>query len=188
MDELYQILSELYNLFIRTIDIYTYTSWLMLSNYFIDRDNPITSFSADSVILEPHTYQHNVHSISKTILESRNTLLEIDLGADDICKPCIHNIDGICDDILDISNRPKVPPLKRDWNLILDKRWCKRLKIDHGVIISVVEFCKLLEQGSNNLLEIYKENKRAHTIEREINLKKGLKKYITSDVRYIEVD
>lgn len=154
-------------------------------HHFIDI---ITSFSADSVILEPHDYQHNVHSISKTFLENRNTTLEIDLGADDICKPCIHNINGICDDMLDISNRPKVPPLKRDWNLILDKRWCKRLKIDHGVIISVLEFCELLVEGSNNLLEIYKENKRAHTIEREINLKNGLKKYTTSEVRYLEVD
>jgi len=150
-------------------------------HHFIDI---ITSFSVDRVILEPHDYQHNVHTISKTILENRNTLLEIDLGADDICTPCIHNIDGICDDILDISNRPKVPPLKREWNLILDKRWCKRLKIDQGVIISVLEFCALLEDGSNNLLEIYKENKRENTIKREINLKKGLKKYLASSVTY----
>ncbi len=150
-------------------------------HHFIDI---ITSFSADRVILRPHYYYHNVHSISKTILENRNTLLEIDLGADDICKPCIHNINGICDDMLDISNRPKVPPLKREWNLILDTRWCKRLKIDQGTIISVLEFCELLEEGANNLLEIYKENKREHTIEREINLKKGLKKYLTLSVVY----
>jgi len=150
-------------------------------HHFIDI---ITSFSADKVILEPHHYSHNVHSISKAILENRNTLLEIDLGADDICKPCIHNIDGICDDILDISNRPEVPPLKREWNLILDKRWCKRLKIDQGEIISVLEFCELLKEGSNYLLEIYKENNRENTIQREINLKMGLKKYITSSVAY----
>ena len=150
-------------------------------HHFIDI---ITSFSADNVILEPHDYQHNVHSISKTILENRNALLEIDLGADDICKPCIHNIDGVCDDILDISNRPEVPRLKREWNLILDKRWCKRLKIDRGEIISVLEFCELLEDGSNNLLEIYKENNRENTIQREVNLKKGLKKYLSSSVAY----
>jgi len=150
-------------------------------HHFIDI---ITSISADKVILEPHHYQHNVHSISKKILENRNTLLEIDLGDDDICNPCIHNINGICDDLLDISNRPKVPPLKREWNLILDKRWCKRLKVDQGAIISVLEFCELLEDGSNNLLEIYKENNRENTIEREINLKKGLKKYLTSSVAY----
>ena len=150
-------------------------------HHFIDI---ITSFSADNVILEPHDYQHNVHSISKTILENRNALLEIDLGADDICKPCIHNTDGVCDDILDISNRPEVPRLKREWNLILDKRWCKRLKIDQVEIISVLEFCELLKEGSNNLLEIYKENNRENTIQREINLKKGLKKYLTSSVVY----
>jgi len=150
-------------------------------HHFIDI---ITSFSADRVILKPHYYYHNVHSISKTILENRNTLLEIDLGTDDICKPCIHNINGICDDMLDISNRPKVPQLKREWNLILDTRWCKRLKIDQGTIISVLEFCELLVEGSNNLLEIYKENKREHNIEREINLKKGLKKYLTAGVVY----
>ena len=125
-------------------------------HHFIDI---ITSFSAERVILEPHVYHHNVHSISKTILENRNTLLEIDLSADDICKPCIHNIDEICDDILDISNRPKVPPLKRKWNIILDKRWCKRLKIDQGVIISVLEFCALLEDGSNNLWKSIKKTK-----------------------------
>ena len=150
-------------------------------HHFIDI---ITSFSADSIILEPHDYQHNVHSISRTILENRNALLEIDLGADDICKPCIHNTDGVCDDILDISNRPEVPRLKREWNLILDKRWCKRLKIDRGEIISVLEFCELLEDGSNNLLEIYKENNRENTIQREVNLKKGLKKYLSSSVAY----
>ncbi len=150
-------------------------------HHFIDI---ITSFSADRVILKPNYYNHNVHSISKSILENRNILLEIDLGADDICKPCIHNINGICDDILDISYRPKVPPLKREWNLILDARWCKRLKIEQGTIISALEFCVLLEEGANNLLEIYKENKREHTIEREVNLKKGLKKYLISGVIY----
>ena len=146
----------------------------------------ITSFSADRVILKPHHYNHSVHSISKKILENRSSILEIELDADDICQPCIHNIDGICDDILNISNRPKVPPLKREWNLILDKRWCKRLKIEQGEIISVLEFCKLLNEGSNNLVDIYKENNLENTIKRELNLKKGLRKYLTSNVVYFE--
>ena len=144
----------------------------------------ITSFSADSVILEPHAYNHDVHSISRKILENNNTLLKIELGDDAICKPCIHNVHGICDDILDISNRPKVPSLKREWNLILDIRWCKRLHIKQGEIISVLKFCALLEEGSNNLLEIYKENNREHTMKREANLKKGLKKYVSASVVY----
>jgi len=148
-------------------------------HHFIDI---ITSFSKDKMILTPHEYGHNVHSVSKTILENRDALLEIDLGADDICKPCTHNIDGICDDVIDISNRPKVPRLKREWNLIIDKRWCKRLRIEQGETISVLDFCKLLEEGLNNLQEIYNENNIENTIEREINLKEGLKKYLKSSI------
>ena len=152
-------------------------------HHFIDI---ITSFSAEKVVLKPHYYKHCVHSVSKAILENKNLTLEIELGADDICKPCIHNMEGICDDTLDISNRPKVPPLKRDWNLILDKRWCKRLKIGQGDKIQVIEFCELLKDGSNDLLEIYKENNKKNTVAREINLKKGLQKYLASNVAYIE--
>ncbi len=152
-------------------------------HHFIDI---ITSFSADKLLLKPHYYKHEVHSVSKAILENRDLVLQIDLGADNICKPCLHNIEGICDDTLDISNRPKVPSLKREWNLILDKRWCKRLKIEQGDRISVLDFCERLINGSNNLLEIYKENNKENTFQREINLKKGLQNYITSSVVYAE--
>ncbi len=152
-------------------------------HHFIDI---ITSFSADKLLLKPHYYKHEVHSVSKAILENRDLVLQIDLGADNICKPCLHNIEGICDDTLDISNRPKVPSLKREWNLILDKRWCKRLKIEQGDRISVLDFCERLINGSNNLLEIYKENNKENTFQREINLKKGLQNYITSSIVYAE--
>ncbi len=152
-------------------------------HHFIDI---ITSFSADKLLLKPHYYKHEVHSVSKAILENRDLVLQIDLGADNICKPCLHNIEGICDDTLDISNRPKVPSLKREWNLILDKRWCKRLKIEQGDRISVLDFCERLINGSNNLLEIYKENNKENTFQREIKLKKGLQNYITSSIVYAE--
>ncbi len=152
-------------------------------HHFIDI---ITSFSADKLLLKPHYYKHEVHSVSKAILENRDLVLQIDLGADNICKPCLHNIEGICDDTLDISNRPKVPSLKREWNLILDKRWCKRLKLEQGDRIAVLDFCERLKNGSNNLLEIYKENNKENTFQREINLKKGLQNYITSSIVYAE--
>ncbi len=60
------------------------------------------------------------------------------------------------------------------------------MKIEQGEIISVLEFCKLLNEGSNNLVDIYKENNLENTIKRELNLKKGLRKYLTSNVVYFE--
>jgi len=153
-------------------------------HHFIDI---ITSFSKDKLLLKSHEYRHHVHSITKEVIENRDLILKIELNADDICEPCIHNMKGICDDTLDISNRPKVPSLKREWNLILDKRWCKRLKLEQGDIISVSDFCELLKEGSNNLLEIYKENDKENTIKREINLKIGLQKYLASSINYSEL-
>ena len=153
-------------------------------HHFID---VITSFSEEELLLKPHKYQHHVHSVTKEIIENRDLILEIELNDDDICQSCIHNIKGICDDTLDISNRPEVPSLKREWNLILDKRWCKRLNLEQGVKISVSDFCELLKEGSNNLLEIYKENDKENTAKREINLKIGLQKYLTSNITYTEL-
>lgn len=153
-------------------------------HHFID---VITSFSANELVIKPHKYNHHVHLVTKKIVENKDLILEIELGADDICMPCIHNNKGICDDMLDISNRPKVPSMKREWNLILDKRWCKRLNLEQGERITALDFCILLKDSSNNLLEIYKENDKENTVKREINLKIGLKKYLTSNVNYIEL-
>jgi len=152
-------------------------------HHFID---VITSFSANELVLEPHNYNHHVHLVTKEILKNKNLILEIELGTDDICEPCIHNINGICDDTLDISNRPKVPPLKRDWNLILDKRWCKRLNLAQGDRLSAIKFCELLKEGSKNIMEIYKENNKENTTKREEKLRIGLQKYVASEVVYIE--
>ncbi len=153
-------------------------------HHFIDI---ITSFSEDKILLKPHKYEHHVLFITKEIIENRDIILKIELNADDICQPCIHNIKGICDDTLDISNRPKVPSLKREWNLILDKRWCKRLNLKQGERIKALDFCELLKDGLDNLLEIYKENDKENTAKREINLKTGLQKYLASNITYTEL-
>jgi len=152
-------------------------------HHFIDI---ITSLASDKIILKPHIYGHEVHSITKIIINNRNLILEIELHADDICQPCVHNNSGICDDTIDTSHRPKAPSLKREWNLIIDNRWCKRLKIKQGDKIPILKFCNLLKENSNNIFEIYKEVKKDYTMKRESNLKKGLKKYLELNIEYID--
>ena len=50
---------------------------------------------------EPHPYGHALHSVTAAILADLCVPLRIELGADDICLPCCHNIDGLCDDTID---------------------------------------------------------------------------------------
>jgi hypothetical protein len=151
-------------------------------HHFIDI---ITSFSNTRIILSPHPYGHAVHTISERIIKEKDIILELNLGADDICQPCIHNKDGICDDIIDTSYRPNAPLSKREWNLIIDRRWCKRLNIKQGDKIPIMEFCCLLKENADALIEIYKENPVDLTLNREYNLKQGLKKYLQKKVKLV---
>ena len=77
----------------------------------------------------PHPYGHAVHTVTREILSNRDIALRIELGADEICLPCRHNIQGLCDDTIDISFRPQAPASKREYNLLIDRRWAQRLGV-----------------------------------------------------------
>ncbi len=138
----------------------------------------ITSFSADDLTFKPSPYGHAVHTVSERILQNKDILLEMDLGADDICKPCKHNIDGICDDTIETSFRPEAPSSKREWNLMIDKRWCKRLNMKQGDRLTAREFCQQLRDNAGDITDIYREVPADRTADRARNLKAGIEKFL----------
>ena len=140
-------------------------------HHFIDI---ITKFGAGTSEFEPHPFGHAVHTVASNILKNRDALLEMELGADDICEPCIHNIDGLCDDTIDTSFRPDAPSSKRAWNLIIDKRWCERLDIGQGDRLSARQFCDLLSDRMGDITDIYREIPANFTAERAFKLKNGI--------------
>jgi hypothetical protein len=138
----------------------------------------ITSFSAEDLTFEPSSYGHAVHIVSERVWQDRDVLLQMELGADDICEPCKHNIDGLCDDTIDTSFRPEAPSSKREWNLIIDKRWCERLKLQQGDKLTAREFCRRLRDNTDDITDIYREIPANRTAERAMELKKGIKKFL----------
>jgi len=148
---------------------------LIKPHHFIDI---ITSFGAGKITFEPHPYGHAVHIVAERVLRDRDILLEMELGADDICKPCNHNIDGICDDTIDTSFRPNAPSLKRKWNLIIDQRWCMRLQLQQGDRLTARELCERLRDSSGDITDIYREIPANLTAERTRKLKAGIKKFL----------
>jgi hypothetical protein len=138
----------------------------------------LTSFGAGSVEFEPHPYGHAVHVVARRILEDREALLRIELGADDICAPCRHNLDGLCDDTIDTSYRPDAPPLKRDWNLLIDRRWCERLEIGHGDRLSARELCLRLRDRAGDITDLYREIPADRTADRAANLRVGIARFL----------
>lgn len=147
----------------------------MKPHHFVD---VITSFGAGKVTFEPHPYGHAVHSVSEEFLSNRDVLLKIELGADDICNPCKHNVNGLCDDTIDTCFRPQAPSSKREWNLIIDRRWCERLNIEQGDRLSARGLCERLRDLAGDITDIYREIPADRTAERAAKLAEGIRKFL----------
>jgi hypothetical protein len=137
----------------------------------------ITALGAGKASYEPHPYGHALHTVAAAILADRGVLLEMELGADDICRPCVHNIEGRCDDTIDTSFRPDAPSSKREYNLLIDRRWCDRLKLAAGERIVARELCRLAGEAVGDLAEIYRELPSSMRAERAERLRAGIKKF-----------
>ncbi len=145
----------------------------------------ITSFGAGNRVFKPHPYGHAVHTVSEIISSNREVYLKIESGIDDICRPCVHNVDGLCDDTIDTSYRPSAPSSKREWNLLIDQRWCKRLGIKQGDRIQVRELCELIRDKMGDITDIYKEVPAGMTAERSNNLVRGLEYYLRQEEDFV---
>lgn len=138
----------------------------------------LTYYGAGTTSFDPHPFGHAQHTVAAQILCHPGILLEMELGADDICAPCMHNIAGLCDDVIDTSCRPQAPSSKREWNLLIDQRWCTRLDIGQGDRLSARALAKRIRDRAGNITDIYSEISPVPTAERMRKLNKGIAKFL----------
>ena len=137
----------------------------------------ITSFGR-GVPFTPHPYGHALHSVAERIVADRDALIEVELGADDICGPCVHNVGGACDDTIDTSFRPAAPASKEAWNRRLDRRWSERLGLRPGDRLTARTFCAKLRDQLGRMGEVYREMPADHTASRSQNLATGIRRFL----------
>lgn len=138
----------------------------------------ITALGEGRTQFEPHPYGHAVHSVATEILANPSVRLRIELGADDICLPCRHNADGLCDDTIDTSFRPKAPKSKREWNLLIDRRWCERLGLWQDDPLTARELCLLIRDRARDITDVYREIPPKQTAERQSKLERGVTRFL----------
>jgi len=134
----------------------------------------VTAVGDERTPLEPHPYGHAVHTVAKGILANLDVNLRIELGADDICLPCRHNIRGLCDDTIDTSFRPQAPTSKREYNLLIDQRWAERLGLRQDDRLTARELCLRIRDCANDIEDIYREIPSGRTAERQAKLQRGI--------------
>jgi hypothetical protein len=138
----------------------------------------ITAFGGDRPEFRPHPYGHAVHRVAQDIISDRDFPLRMEWGADDICAPCCHNVNGLCDDTIDTSFRPQAPAAKREWNLLIDQRWSARLGLRQGDELTARELCARIRDRAGDIADIYREIPHDRTVARQAKLRRGIAKFL----------
>lgn len=144
-------------------------------HHFVDL---ITALGEGHTQYSPHPYGHAQHTVASRVLADPDVELRLELGADDICRPCRHNLAGRCDDTIDTSYRPQAPASKQAWNLLLDQRWCARLGLAQDDRLTARELCQRLRERAGDLTDIYREIPADRTARRQASLEKGIRAYL----------
>ncbi len=134
-------------------------------------------FSTGQIPL-PGELGHDVHRVVTRLLKDRDAVLEIALGSDDICMPCAYFAGGRCNNIIDTSVRKGAPPLMSNYNMLIDRRWCRRLDLSEGDQLTARQFCQRLQEHVDDIVSIYAETPAATRAQWAKRLQKGITAYL----------
>ncbi len=146
-------------------------------HHFVDILRDLGAGRAD---YQPHPFNHALHTVARAILVDPDVLLRLEFGADDICGPCIHNIGGLCDDTIDTSFRPTAPSSKREYNLLIDRRWCRQLGLADGDVLSARQLALRIRECLLSMPEIYIENQPDNTAARQADVARGITTFLAT--------
>jgi hypothetical protein len=123
---------------------------------------------------KPHQYGHSYHVVANRIMVNPHLEIEIVKECDDVCEGCIHNKDFHCDDSIHRSDFPG----KEKFNDYIDSRIMQKCNIvDHDILTPPGILLKA-QHYLDHIEWIYKGNDPHATLERKINLQKGISAYL----------
>ncbi len=99
----------------------------------------------------PSPYGHAVHTVAEIVLADPEVTIEFVVGADDICAPCKHLIEGRCDDVL---SQLDPPILKQDYNDDLDRRVLAYLGMAEGCTLTFRGFLRVVGEHLEGIEQV----------------------------------
>ncbi|MBN1673809.1 MAG: hypothetical protein JXR37_22365 [Kiritimatiellae bacterium] len=122
---------------------------------------------------KPHPYGHAVHTVAEAILADPDLTAQFVVGADEICRPCVHlQSDGRCDDVLSQLD----PPIsKQTYNDELDSRLFEYLGMTVNGVMTVREYLQIAANHMPGLAKVCTHPKQDEQARLD-GLRKGLQK------------
>jgi len=123
--------------------------------------------------IEPHPFGHDLHVVTRKIIEDIDQPLLLVVGADSICFPCSKlNADSICTDVLP---QCEDKPSKQKYNDNLDQKVLDYLNLKNGTQLTVREYLGVVKNKFDGIEKICTHPKEDENYRLE-GLKKGLRK------------
>ncbi len=132
----------------------------------------ISSFGAGSEFKPAVAYGHAVHTCAEIVLGDLDTPLEFVAAADFICAPCIHLVDGVCDDTVGVHDPPV---MKQDYNDALDRRLLAYFGLAERDQMTFGEYLRVIADNFEGLAEMCSHPNEEVSV-RDANLRAGLDK------------
>ncbi|MEA3401429.1 MAG: DUF1284 domain-containing protein [Armatimonadota bacterium] len=99
----------------------------------------------------PHDYGHAVHTVAERVISDPDVAVEFVVDADDICAPCVHLVEGRCDDVL---SQLDPPVSKQAYNDDLDRRLLAHLEMHEGQVMSFREYLAVIRAHIDGIEQV----------------------------------
>ena len=134
----------------------------------------VTALGDERVEFLPHSYGHAVHTVAQDILANRDIALRIESALTIFVFPAATiSRDSAMTPLTPHSGR-RHPRRKREYNLLIDRRWAERLGVRQNDELTARELCSRIRDCVNDIADIYWETPAERTAARQAKLQKGI--------------
>lgn len=117
---------------------------------------------------------HDFYKVANQIVQDKNTILQLTICGDDICKPCKSYKEHCIDPLTRIPGFTA----KNEYNKTLDKRMIALFHLDENKPYSAKDLCTIYLNNHDLIFQVWKEEDSSITQKRHDWFVEGANKYL----------
>lgn len=126
--------------------------------------------------IKPHPYGHSFYQVAKTIMNNPEITIRLTSNCDDVCLNCEKLSNKHC---IDKINHRSDFVSKEKFNNYIDERAMRIMGYREGETVPITVLCEKSDNFIDNIDYIFEGNDQWHNDQRKIDIKKGLKYYLS---------
>lgn len=118
--------------------------------------------------------EHDFYKVANQVIKDKNTILQLTIFGDDICKPCKSYKEECIDPLTIIPGFTT----KNEYNKTLDQRIIVLFHLDENKTYTAKELCTIYQNNHDLIFQVWKEEEDSITKKRHDWFVEGATKYL----------